>query len=531
MPSSKKNRIQTEKSEAEKRLQLAVIECRGQDDPNVAAIARKYGRHPATLRCRLNGRKPRKQAHEHQQLLSGKSEILFVRQLQAADAAHEGLTANEIRDFAQDILDALGENKQVGANWPYRMIERIPWIKMLSAKPTDQNRTYGVSLSAIEAFFQRYEDAVNWYNVDPSNIWNMDETGIFIHQFGKRRVAGDSSKKSTNVKSGNSKEITTVVEAISAAGEKINSPLGIFKSKTLMTNQTSEDETLPWAYAVSYKGWITGDHFQQWVRKIFIPQTKPENSEHYRILIMDNHATHYNEELKSLLLKARVIPIYLPAHCSHLMQPLDVAVFKPVKQYYRELLARYFRLQQRHVVEKSKFIEFWNGSRNQGMTEKNISSGFEKSGLWPINKQMVLENPELTKQNLDFSDGYAPSGDSSDANLCINGVSGVVDPKENLNSIERYKRAIQRENMHDSMINKQLVTQLRKENALLRSRLEQAENPRKPERKRKVQSMENGEVALSSEVIPKVKKLKQDIKNEGAKERGRRPLADITNTA
>lgn len=46
---------------------------------------------------------------------------------------------------------------------------------------------------------------------------------------------------------------------------------------------------------------------------------------------MDNYFTHYNDTLKLLLDKARVILVYVPAHSLHLMQPLNDFVFKPIK--------------------------------------------------------------------------------------------------------------------------------------------------------------------------------------------------------
>lgn len=531
MPPSKKKKTEEEKREWEESLQMAVIESKSQTRPNNSKIARKYGHYRSALAYRLDGGLPRKQAHESQQVLSGKQEILFLRQVQAADHEHVGLTACEMQEFAQDILDALGIDHHVGDNWPYNMLERHPWIRMLSGKPTDQNRTYGVSLAGIEVFFQRYEDAVTRYKVEAVNIWNMDETGIFIHQIGKKRVAGDSLKKSTNVKSGNSKEITTVVEAISAAGERIRYPLSIFKSKTLMTNQISDDEKLEWAYAVSYKGWNTGDHFEQWVRKIFIPFTAPKNSQDYRILIMDNHATHYSEELKLVLKDARVIPIYLPPHCLHLMQPLDVGVFKPVKDHYRKLVARYFDRHATHVVPKDKFIEFWIGSRNLRMTKENISSGFRKSGLWPIDKQMVLENPELTKKNAIVSDENAPLYDSLNSNLCINGVSGVVYPEESSKPTERNIRAKERVRNREIQLRDQTIAQ--KDNIIrtLSRKLELKENPPLKGPKKKVCSMDNGEIKTSQEVQPRSKKLKQDMEKKMAKTQKREPLGDKTNTS
>lgn len=115
---------------------------------------------------------------------------------------------------------------------------------------------------------------------------------------------------------------------------------------------------------------------------------------------MDNQAAHYHEELKLILKKSKVIPIYLPLHCLNLMQPLSVSVLGPTKEHYKQCISTYFGDTSAEVVPRDKLIEFWCESGNQGMSKDNILSGFEKSGLWPINKDVVLDHPALANKKV-----------------------------------------------------------------------------------------------------------------------------------
>ena len=44
----------------------------------------------------------------------------------------------------------------------------------------------------------------------------------------------------------------------------------------------------------------------------------------YRLLILDGHSSHYNWEFFDYCLNAKILPLCLPAHSTHLLQPLDV---------------------------------------------------------------------------------------------------------------------------------------------------------------------------------------------------------------
>ena len=40
---------------------------------------------------------------------------------------------------------------------------------------------------------------------------------------------------------------------------------------------------------------------------------------------------------------AKVIPFLLPAHATHLLQPMDVGVFQPAKQHHQNILVEQIR--------------------------------------------------------------------------------------------------------------------------------------------------------------------------------------------
>lgn len=86
---------------------------------------------------------------------------------------------------------------------------------------------------------------------------------------------------------------------------------------------------------------------------------------------------------------------YYPAHTSHGLQPLDNGPYNALKSFYRSHLARLAHLTDSAPVDKINFIRCYAAARVEGLTKKNIQSGFRVTGNWPINRYKALAHPEI----------------------------------------------------------------------------------------------------------------------------------------
>lgn len=86
---------------------------------------------------------------------------------------------------------------------------------------------------------------------------------------------------------------------------------------------------------------------------------------------------------------------YLPAHCSHGLQPLDNGIFNASKAAYRKELEKLAVLTDSTPVDKINFIRAYAKAREIGMTKKNILSGWRVTGNWPISRSKALRHPEI----------------------------------------------------------------------------------------------------------------------------------------
>src|SRR6478736_5231193 len=90
---------------------------------------------------------------------------------------------------------------------------------------------------------------------------------------------------------------------------------------------------------------------------------------------------------------------YLPAHCSHGLQPLNNGVFNTSKAAYRKELQKLATLTDSAPVDKVNFIKAYAKAREVGMTKKNILSGWRVTGNWPISRRKALIHPEIQPDN------------------------------------------------------------------------------------------------------------------------------------
>jgi len=78
---------------------------------------------------------------------------------------------------------------------------------------------------------------------------------------------------------------------------------------------------------VSDNGWTDRDIALDWP-KHFNHYTKPQTRGKYRPLILDGHTSHVSLSFIKYCEQYCIIPLYLPPHSTHILQPLDIGTFR-----------------------------------------------------------------------------------------------------------------------------------------------------------------------------------------------------------
>lgn len=166
--------------------------------------------------------------------------------------------------------------------------------------------------------------------------------------------------------------------AVCCANGTAMDPLIVFKGKNLMSNWRGDSVLPNTFYAVSDSGWMTTGIFHGWFEK-FVQETKNTRP---LLLLFDGHLTHTSVATIELAIKENISVIKLPAHCTDVLQALDVACFNPLKSYYeQELIEQVHQTGARDPMRKAAFGNLISKIWPLGLSEVNIKSGFRASGI------------------------------------------------------------------------------------------------------------------------------------------------------
>jgi hypothetical protein len=79
----------------------------------------------------------------------------------------------------------------------------------------------------------------------------------------------------------------------------------------------------------------------------------------------------------------------MPPHSSHLLQPLDVACFSPLKRKYGDAILVLARSRV-YYISKQTFLPAFKATFKKVFTQENVCAGFRGAGLVLYNLEAVF---------------------------------------------------------------------------------------------------------------------------------------------
>lgn len=80
----------------------------------------------------------------------------------------------------------------------------------------------------------------------------------------------------------------------------------------------------------------------------------------------------------------------MPPHTTHLLQPLDVCVFQPLKHWHSEAVNEAVQNGD-ETFSKVEFLNAFNNFRSKAFKESTIRSAWNKTGLIHYNPALVID--------------------------------------------------------------------------------------------------------------------------------------------
>ena len=75
--------------------------------------------------------------------------------------------------------------------------------------------------------------------------------------------------------------------------------------------------------------------------------------------------------------------VFLPPHSSHVLQPLDLGVFSPLKTRYRQIISDLSYLDDAAPIKKQRFLQTYKLARIEAFTNRVLRGSWKAAGLFP----------------------------------------------------------------------------------------------------------------------------------------------------
>lgn len=343
-----------------------------------------------------------------QKVFSAEEENQFVAHAIAMSSFGFPITTMDLRCVVKAYLERSGRKVPCfkNGNLPGR-----EWARSFMARHKDvlsqrlsKNISYARAANdeeVLDIFFKNLEEELK--DMPPENIWNFDETNVQDDPGSKKVITRRGSKYPEQIQN-SSKSSTSIMVCGNAAGETL--PLYVcYKAEKLWSNWT-ENGPEGTRYNRSKSGWFDHNTFEDWFFSLALPRLKKQQGK--KALIGDNLSSHVSLAVVKACEENDIKFIALPPNATHLLQPLDVAYFRPMKIQWRKVLGEWKQSPSGSrcaTVPKDELPRLLK----QLMTAlapdapQNLKSGFRKTGIYPLNKMEVLQR--LPEAVLDSSLG------------------------------------------------------------------------------------------------------------------------------
>jgi len=304
-----------------------------------------------TVRDRRAGRRSRRDCEPNSKRLTKLEEEAIVERI--LEQSLRGLPPSklEVQDMANKLLRERGA-KPVGKNWVDNLVKRTPELQMRWTRPYDRQRAACEDPAVLQPWFALVQSIKAKYGIIDEDTYNFDESGFLMGKIGSQLVVTGLEKpgKRKKLQPGD-REWVTLIQGVGATG-KVIPPFLIFAGKVLISTWFTEDLPCDWVIQVSPTGWTNNDLALAWLEH-FDTHAKPVGV--YRLLIIDGHESHSSVDFQDLCKEKKIITLCMPAHSSHLLQPLDVACFSPLKRKYGDEISALAR-NRIHHINKETFL-------------------------------------------------------------------------------------------------------------------------------------------------------------------------------
>ncbi|RQM30957.1 hypothetical protein B5M09_013375 [Aphanomyces astaci] len=308
----------------------------------------------------------------------------------AMQARKMPVTADELIEGATKIIDGFTPGATLTRGWYDGFMKRSHDLTHRKSQSISNARNF-VTDDDVDALYAKIKAAIVLVGNDAARVYNMDETGFAPKRHANKVIAQVGS---TNVWS---QEASlnfhmTIVGCIGANGT-VSPPLFVLPGASVLADAFEVLTVEHAALASTSSGFMNSGLFLAWLKmfsKATGDVTKPV------LLVYDGCASHYSVDIVDQAQKLGIILFLLPPNSTHLFQPLDVGVFRPLKRNIRAEIRQFVWTNPSRTISKRDAIELACKTWAVSMRSDLCVRAFAATGIFPPNLETMLRDSVLS---------------------------------------------------------------------------------------------------------------------------------------
>lgn len=392
--------------------------------------SRKYEVPRITLMYKVQGKfKDKKCGRES--YLNSEEESRLVDWIVTMGKAGFPVTKTELLDSVQKLVKDLKTKNperefpfagdRPGRHWYESFLRRNPTISVRTAQNLTSSRANVTEekLRQWHAEVTNYLTENNWSNIvkDPKRVFNADEAAFFLNPKGNKVLFSRGEKCVYSIVNNDEKECLTVMVCGNAFGDVCPSMI-VFKYERI-PQDIVENIPSDWGVGRSENGWMTTGVFYEFIANIFYPWLLRQNITLPIILFIDGHSSHLSLHTSQFCQEHKIILVALYPNATHIIQPMDVAVFRTLKSAWKEEVHKW-RLSDENMgkeLKKRNFAPLLEKAIQKTVTSTVVSNGFKKCGLFPWDSEAInfKQNPKHEVKSTPSQENKSPNKTSEDS--------------------------------------------------------------------------------------------------------------------
>ena len=294
----------------------------------------------------------------------------------------------------------------------------IASLRLTAPSKLHMNRAKATTKEVLSKYFDELHRIMEKYDLlmnKSKSVYNVDETNINT-EHKPPKVANTKAKSKTNAITSQRIATTTLIACGNAAG-RVLPPYYVFKGKRRIPQLP--DGALPGSKIyMTESGWSNGEVFKDFLVNLFLPSLPRRADGEFVMLLYDGHASHLSVPIIEFVQANQVVLFVLPAHTSHVLQPLDVVCFSATKSCYHSKCARSMQNNPGQVTTRFDVARLSSPAYLWALKVENLRSAFKKSGIYPFDPTAVhIDDVSQTSTLVTPPKGKPSSPPPRDANL------------------------------------------------------------------------------------------------------------------